>query len=103
MTGYLTFRGFVVDHVPDVAEARAMLGQVPYRGVVAAFDLGFDDPDPLVALIDDAHREAERPRTVALVQSSPSRIVRWPEADLVLGADLPIMHLGAVLCASLLG
>lgn len=103
LSGYLTFRGFIVDHAPDVAEARALLEHIHYRALVAAIELGSLEHLPLAELLRRAKAAPEGPRTVAVVQSAATSTEQWPEADLILGAELPIPHLASVVCASLAG
>ncbi|MBC7895698.1 MAG: hypothetical protein H7066_09800 [Cytophagaceae bacterium] len=103
LSGYLTFRGFTVDHAPDVADARALLGHIRYRGLVAGIELGSIEHPLLADLLRVAKASPEGPRTVAVVRSALSSTARWPEADLILGAELPMSHLASVVCASLAG
>jgi DNA-binding response OmpR family regulator len=103
LSGYLTFRGFIVDHAPDVAEARALLEHIHYRALVAAIELGSLEHPALAELLRRAKAAPEGPHTVAVVQSAATSTEQWPEADLILGAELPIPHLASVVCASLAG
>lgn len=101
LSGYLTFRGFTVDHATDVADARALLEHLPYRALVAGIELGTSEHPQLADLLRQAKDAPEGPRTVAVVQATPQSVERWPEADLILGAELPMTHLVSVVCASL--
>lgn len=103
LSGYLTFRGFTVDHAPDVGEAQALLEHVPYRALIASIELGSTEHPPLADLLRQAKGAPEGPHTVAIVHSAVSSNEQWPDADLILGAELPMLHLATVVCASLLG
>lgn len=103
LSGYLTFRGFIVDHAPDVAEARALLEHINYRALVAGIELGSSEHSSLADLLREAKAAPEGPRTVAVVHATPMSTEKWPEADLILGAELPMPHLASVVCASLAG
>jgi hypothetical protein len=90
-----------LDQATNAADARALLEHLPYRALVAGIELGTSEHPRLADLLRQAKEAPEGPRTVAVVEATPHSVERWPEADLILGAELPMTHLASVVCASL--
>ena len=104
LSGYLAFQGFVVDHADDVFEARALLEHLDYSGLVARITVGDHEHTQWNGLLNETRVRGKVRRTVALIQETPlaaPSVVPWPDADLILGAELPILQLATAVCDSL--